>query len=86
MLDLVAMVIRLSLSLARLRTFTAKLFGSWIILSLANMIPHSGAKASLWKLKLMPLQFGELWFMFWLLIKGANPKPLAGPASSTAVG
>jgi hypothetical protein len=33
MLDLVSMVIRLSLSLARLRTFTAKLFGNWVILS-----------------------------------------------------
>ena len=35
---------------------------------------------------MMPLQFGELLFMFWLLIKGAIPKPVAGPASSAAVG
>ena len=34
---------------------------------------------------MMPLQFGELWFMLWLLIKGAKPKPFAGPASSAAV-
>ena len=34
---------------------------------------------------MMPLGFGELVFMFWLLIKGANPEPLAGP-SSAAVG
>jgi len=30
---------------------------------------------------MMPLSFGELLFMFWLLIMGAKPKPLAGPAS-----
>jgi hypothetical protein len=35
---------------------------------------------------MMPLQFGELLFMSWLLIMGANPKPLAGPASPAAVG
>ena len=33
-----------------------------------------------------PLSFGELLFMFWLLIKGANAKSLAGPASSAAAG
>src|SRR6266568_463011 len=31
---------------------------------------------------MMPFSFGELVFMFWLLIVGAKPKPLAGPASS----
>jgi hypothetical protein len=38
---------------------------------------------------IMPLQFGELLFMFWLLIKGANPQPpkqLVAPSSSVAVG
>ena len=35
---------------------------------------------------MMPLTFGELLFMFWLLIKGANAKSLAGPASSAAAG
>jgi hypothetical protein len=34
----------------------------------------------------MPLHFGELLFMAWLLIKGANPKPAAGPATSAAAG
>jgi hypothetical protein len=47
------------------------------------LLPHYEDIVSRW---MMPLQFGELWFMFWLLIKGANPKPLAGPASSAAVG
>ena len=28
-----------------------------------------------------PLRFGEIVFMLWLLIMGAKPKPLAGPAS-----
>ena len=31
---------------------------------------------------MMPFGFGELVFMFWLLIMGAKPKALAGPASS----
>jgi hypothetical protein len=35
---------------------------------------------------MMPLSFGELLFMFWLVIMGAKPKPFAGPASSAAVG
>jgi Domain of unknown function (DUF4386) len=35
---------------------------------------------------MMPLSFGELVFMFWLLIMGAKPKPLATQASSAAVG
>jgi hypothetical protein len=35
---------------------------------------------------MMPLQFGELLFMLWLLIKGAKPKPFAGPRSSAPVG
>jgi hypothetical protein len=35
---------------------------------------------------MMPLTFGELLFMFWLLIKGAKPMPLAGSVSSAAVG
>jgi hypothetical protein len=30
---------------------------------------------------MMPLTFGEVVFMFWLLIMGAKPKALAGPAS-----
>jgi hypothetical protein len=47
------------------------------------LLPHHEDIVSRW---MMPLQFGEVLFMFWLLIKGANPKPLAGPASSAAVG
>ena len=33
-----------------------------------------------------PAFFGEIAFMFWLLIKGAKPKPLAGSVSAAAVG
>jgi hypothetical protein len=33
-----------------------------------------------------PFTFGELLFMFWLLIMGAKPKLLAPPASSASVG
>src|ERR1700687_3127021 len=35
---------------------------------------------------MMPFGFGELVFMFWILIMGAKPKPLASPESSAAVG
>jgi hypothetical protein len=35
---------------------------------------------------MMPFSFGELLFLFWLLIMGAKPKPLAGPAAPTPVG
>ena len=31
-----------------------------------------------------PLLSAELWFILWLLIKGANPKPLASPATVAA--
>jgi hypothetical protein len=47
------------------------------------LLPHYEQIVSRW---MMPFSFGELLFMFWLLIKGANPKPLASPASSAAVG
>jgi Domain of unknown function (DUF4386) len=47
------------------------------------LLPQYEHVVSLW---MMPLQFGELLFMFWLLIKGANPKPLVAPTSSAAVG
>ena len=33
-----------------------------------------------------PFGFGELALMFWLLIVGAKPKPIAGPDSSEAIG
>ena len=34
---------------------------------------------------MMPFGFGELVFMFWILIMGARPKALAGPASAAGV-
>jgi len=34
---------------------------------------------------MMPFGFGELVFMFWILIMGARPKALAGPAFSAGV-
>jgi len=47
------------------------------------LLPHHRDIVSRWA---MPLRSGELVFMFWLLIIGAKPKPLADPASSRAVG
>lgn len=47
------------------------------------LVPQYGSVVDRW---LMPFQFGELVFMFWLLIRGANPKPSMGPASPAAVG
>jgi hypothetical protein len=47
------------------------------------LVPQSQDIVSRW---IMPLQFGELLFMSWLLIMGANPKPLVVPTSSAAVG
>jgi hypothetical protein len=46
------------------------------------LLPQYEGIVSRW---MMPFSFGELVFMFWLLIMGAKPKPLAGPASSAAV-
>ena len=47
------------------------------------LLPQYADIVSRW---MKPFSFGELLFMFWLLIMGAKPKPLAGPASSAAVG
>jgi Domain of unknown function (DUF4386) len=33
-----------------------------------------------------PLLSAELWFILWLLIKGANPEPMANPATVAAAG
>jgi hypothetical protein len=33
-----------------------------------------------------PLMFGELLFMFWLLVRGAKPRPAAAPVSAAAAG
>ena len=46
------------------------------------LLPYYGDMVHRW---MRPLRFGELLFMFWLLIVGAKPKPLADPASSVAV-
>jgi len=45
------------------------------------LLPYYGDMVHHW---MRPLRFGELLFMFWLLIIGAKPKPLAGPVSSVA--
>jgi hypothetical protein len=47
------------------------------------LLPRYEDVVSRW---MMPLRFGELLFMFWLLIMGAKPKVLASPASSASVG
>jgi hypothetical protein len=47
------------------------------------LLPQYADILSRW---MKPLGFGELIFMFWLLIMGANPKPPAPPASSASVG
>jgi hypothetical protein len=46
------------------------------------VLPLYGDAVARW---MRPLRFGELLFMFWLLIVGAKPKPLVSPASSVAV-
>jgi Domain of unknown function (DUF4386) len=57
---------------------------SYVVTSFTSLLlPQYGKIVNRW---MTPLQFGELLFMFWLLIKGATPKPLAGPASSSALG
>ena len=45
------------------------------------VVPQYEVIVSRW---MSPLQYGELVFMLWLLIRGAKPKPLAGPAHSSA--
>ena len=57
---------------------------SYVVTTFTSLIvPQYGNIANRW---MMPLQFGELLFMFWLLIMGAKPKPsVAGPASPVAV-
>jgi hypothetical protein len=47
------------------------------------LLPQYADIVSRW---MKPFSFGELLFMFWLLIMGAKPQPRAGPASSAAVG
>jgi hypothetical protein len=57
---------------------------TYLVNSLTSLVvPQYEDIVSRWT---MPFQFGELLFMFWLLIMGANPKPSAAPASSAAFG
>src|ERR1700686_629349 len=56
---------------------------AWVTLSLTGLLlPQYQDKVDTWS---QPAFFGELAFMFWLLIKGAKPKPLAGSVFSAAV-
>ena len=51
--------------------------------SFASLLaPQYQAVISRW---MMPFSFGELFFMFWLLIMGAAPKPTSSTAAATAV-
>jgi Domain of unknown function (DUF4386) len=57
---------------------------TYVVNSLTSLVlPQYEDIVSSW---MMPFGFGELLFMFWLLIMGAIPKPSAGPASSVTVG
>lgn len=47
------------------------------------LLPRYEDVVSRW---MRPFRFGELVFMFWLLIVGAKPKPLAPPITSAPVG
>lgn len=51
----------------------------WLVDSLTSLVlPQYKDIVSRW---MMPVTSGELLFMFWLLIKGANPKPFRDPGS-----
>jgi hypothetical protein len=53
---------------------------SYVVTTFTSLIvPQYGNIANRW---MMPLQFGELVFMFWLLIMGAKPKAFAGSESA----
>jgi hypothetical protein len=57
---------------------------SYVVNSLTSLIlPHYEAIVASW---VTPFGFGELLFMFWLLIIGAIPKPSASPAASATAG
>jgi hypothetical protein len=57
---------------------------AWVILSFTGvLLPQYQGKVDTFS---KPAFFGEIAFMFWLLIKGAKPEPLAGSASFAAVG
>jgi Domain of unknown function (DUF4386) len=56
---------------------------TYVINSLTSLVlPAYEDIVSRW---MTPFQFGELLFMFWLLIMGANPKPSPRPATAAAV-
>jgi len=57
---------------------------AWVTLSLTGLLsPQYQDKVDTYS---QPAFFGEIAFMFWLLIKGAKPKPLAGSVSAATVG
>jgi hypothetical protein len=57
---------------------------AWVILSLTGvLLPQSYDKVYSFT---QPAVFGELVFMFWLLIKGAKPQALDATASSSSAG
>jgi hypothetical protein len=57
---------------------------AWLILSLTGiLLPQYQDKVNNFS---QPAMFGEIVFMFWLLIRGAKPTPLLASVSSTAVG
>jgi Domain of unknown function (DUF4386) len=57
---------------------------SYVVNSFTSLIvPQYADIVSRW---MMPLGFGELFFMFWLLIMGAKPKVFAGADTPAAVG
>jgi hypothetical protein len=57
---------------------------AWVLLSLTGVLsPQYYDKLDTYT---QPAVFGELAFMFWLLIKGARPPALDATASSSAVG
>ncbi len=57
---------------------------AYVVLSLTSLLlPQNLHKVSIYS---QPALFGELAFMFWLLIKGARPPALDAAASSSAAG
>jgi hypothetical protein len=56
---------------------------TYLINSLTSFVlPQYEDVVSRW---MQPFSFGELLFMFWILLMGANPKPSAVPASAAGV-
>jgi uncharacterized protein DUF4386 len=57
---------------------------AWVLLSLTGvLLPQYQGKVDTYS---QPAMFGEIAFMFWLLIKGAKPPALDAPALSSAAG